>query len=243
MSTNDWHVATLVRSLRIAKNVMSLTFSVERWREHKAGQYYDIRLTAEDGYQAVRSYSIASSPEEAGIVEFGIEKLEDGEVSPYLFDLQVGEQVEIRGPIGGHFIWDRDMQGPLYLIGGGSGMVPLMSMLRHRERYLEMEKEREVIFLASIRSLDYLLYYEELQRISQQDSAFKLILTFTRMAPPNWDGYRRRVDESMLTQVFPKHDNANWYVCGPTPFVEAVANAIVGMGTNPETVRTERFGG
>ena len=241
----DWRAATLLDSWMIAKNVKALRFSVDGWVAHRAGQHYDIRLTAEDGYQAERSYSIASAPEEEGIVEFGIELLENGEVSPYLFGMQNGEQIEILGPIGGHFTWDVSVPGPLCLIGGGSGMVPLVAMLRHRERHLATEKNRPVVFLASVRSQDGLLYEEELSRISREDLNFTLVLTFTDIVPPNWDGYRRRVDEKMLTDVFGKtKDNMPmFYVCGPTPFVEVVADTLVKIGINPHEIRTERFGG
>jgi ferredoxin-NADP reductase len=253
----EWRVATLLSSEMTAKNVKALRFSIEGWEPHRAGQHYDVRLTAEDGYQAERSYSIASAPEETGIVELGVELLENGEVSSYLFGLEPGDQIEMRGPIGGHFVWDVTMPGPLCLIGGGSGMVPLMAMLRHRERHLEevggnnpdgsprIEKNRPVIFLASIRSQDGLLYYDELRKISAADPGFTLVLTFTEMAPPDWDGYRRRIDEEMLTTVFGKTIGAMpmTYICGPTPFVEAAADILVKIGMNPSEIRTERFGG
>jgi ferredoxin-NADP reductase len=241
----DWRIATLIDSEMIAKDVKSLRFSVEGWQPHKAGQHYDVKLTAEDGYVAERSYSIASAPEDEGIVEFGVELLENGEVSPYLFGLEKGDQIEIRGPIGGHFIWDISMPGPLCLIGGGSGMVPLMSMLRHREKHLDVDKSREVIFLASIRTQDRLLYLDELRAISAKDPNFKLVLTFTEIAPPNWDGYRRRIDADMLKKVFGHvaDEMPMFYICGPTPFVEAAADELVQIGINPHEVRTERFGG
>jgi ferredoxin-NADP reductase len=162
----------------------------------------------------------------------------------------------MRGPIGGHFVWDTGMPGPLCLIGGGSGMVPLMAMLRHREHHLEdiitdnsgiahPEKSRPVIFLASVRSQDGLLYYDELRKISAADPNFTLVLTFTDMAPPDWDGYRRRIDADMLKTVFGKTVGAMpmFYICGPTPFVEVAADTLVQIGINPHEVRTERFGG
>jgi ferredoxin-NADP reductase len=241
----EWRVATLIDSRMIAKNVKSLRFSVEAWEPHHAGQHYDIRLTAEDGYQAERSYSVASAPEETGVVEFGVELLENGEVSPYLFGLEPGGQIEVRGPIGGHFVWDVTMPGPLCLIGGGSGMVPLMAILRHREKHLDTEKNRPVIFLASVRTQDGLLYFDELRTIASQDPNFTLALTFTEMAPPDWDGYRRRIDEAMLKEVFGKTIGTMpmFYICGPTPFVEVAADTLVTIGINSHEIFTERFGG
>jgi ferredoxin-NADP reductase len=240
---NDWKVATLLGSEMIARNIKSLKFKIDGVGPHKAGQHYDIRLTAEDGYQAERSYSIASPPEETDTVEFGVELLESGEVSPYLFGMQPGDQMEVLGPIGGHFTWDVSMKGPLVLIGGGSGMVPLMAMLRHRERHLDQEKGRPVIFLASVKSFDDMLYYDELRKISAQDPDFRLVITFTRMAPPNWDGYRRRVDENILKELLTGVDGAMIYVCGPTAFVESVASGLLNLGVSYQNVRTERFGG
>lgn len=241
----EWRAATLIDSRMIAKDVKALRFSVERWETHHPGQHYDIRLTAPDGYQAERSYSVASAPEEEGVVEFGVELLSSGEVSPYLFALVPGGQIEIRGPIGGHFVWDTAMPGPLCLIGGGSGMVPLMSMLRHRGRHPETERNRPVIFLVSVRSQDHLLYYDELRSIAAQDPNFKLALTFTDIAPPNWDGYRRRIDSGMLKEVFGGTigQMPMFYICGPTPFVEAAADKLVEIGINSHEIRTERFGG
>jgi ferredoxin-NADP reductase len=168
-----WHIATLVESKMVASDVKSLTCDVADWVQHKPGQHYDIRLTAPDGYQAERKYSIASPPEQIGQVEFGIQLLEGGEVSPYLFQIQPGEQVEIHGPIGGYFLWDVTMPGPLLLIGGGSGMVPLMCMLRHRSRH---EDPRDIVCLISARSLDKVLYYDELQALQAHDPRLRIAI-------------------------------------------------------------------
>ncbi|HVN26786.1 MAG TPA: FAD-binding oxidoreductase [Candidatus Paceibacterota bacterium] len=242
-----WRIATLEEASMVAKGIKSLTFSLPDWEPSVPGQHYDIRLTAEDGYQAERSYSVASAPERKGVVEFGIELLENGEVSPYLFSLKPGDQVEMRGPIGGSFIWNTDMPGPLCLVGGGSGMVPLMAMLRHRQEHLadEIKKGRHAVFLASVKDQDHLLYYDELRAISAADPNFTLVITFTQSAPPNWDGFRRRIDHAMLQNVFGgiAGDMPMVYVCGPTPFAENAASNLVEVGFNPHAIRIERFGG
>ena len=249
-----WQVATLTEAHMVAVDVKALTFTVSPWLEHKAGQHYDIRLTAEGGYMAERSYSLASPPEQKGEVEFGIQILANGEVSPYLFALQAGEQVEIRGPIGGHFVWDVAMPGPLVLIGGGSGMVPLMSMLRHWKNHATENSERAIVFLISARTLEHVLYQSELQEVSKKFSNVEIVMTITDGAPENWTGpsanalrvnYTRRVDMSLLQEVFGHliGQMPMIYVCGPTPFVEVVANNLVQMGFNSHEIRTERFGG
>lgn len=235
-----WQAVTLIKSEMVASNVKSLTFKVPNWIRHQAGQHYDIRLTAENGYQAERSYSAASAPEQEGEVEFGIQLLDNGEVSPYLYQLQPGDQIEIRGPIGGHFIWDVSMTDSLNLIGGGSGMVPLMSMLRHHFNHTD---SRLIKFLVSAQDLDRVLYKAELAEDQAKDANFKMITTLTNNAPDNWTGYTRRVDEQMLTEVFGDVKNGRFYICGQTPFVEAVANGLVGLGIPSEKIKTERFGG
>jgi ferredoxin-NADP reductase len=240
-----WHVGTLLKKEMVAANVMSLTFSLADWVIHKPGQHYDIRLTAPDGYQAERSYSAASTPEDIGVVEYGVQLLENGEVSPYLFQLKEGSQVEMRGPIGGHFVWDTSMPGPLILIGGGSGMVPLMAMLRHHMNHLQKDSGREIIFLVSARSLDLVLYKEELKKIEEKDPNVKVVITLTDTPPADWTGYKRRVDKDILVEVLGKiKDNMPMtYICGPTPFVEAVANHMIGLEFTAHSIKTERFGG
>ncbi len=238
----NWKTATLIDSKMVAVNVKSLTFEAPDISTHQAGQHYDIRLTSEDGYQAERSYSVASPPEQKNL-EFGIELLENGEVSPFLYQLKNDDQIEMRGPIGGHFVWNTSMPGPLVLIGGGSGMVPLMCMLRHHLNQNDLQ--REVIFLVSARTLERVLYKEELQACQKKDPNLKLIYTLTSSTPPNWTGYKRRVDQEMLQETIGhlKGKMPMIYVCGPTPFVEAVANNLVTIGFNPHEIRTERFGG
>ncbi|HEY4510486.1 MAG TPA: FAD-binding oxidoreductase [Candidatus Paceibacterota bacterium] len=240
-----WKVATLKESHMVAANVKSLTFTLSQWEGHMAGQHYDIRLTSPSGYQAERSYSAASAPEDEGIVEFGIQLLENGEVSPYLFELKAGEQIELRGPIGGHFIWDVKMPGPLVLIGGGSGMVPLVSMLRHHLKHREDVGQRDIVFLISARTIDHILYREELEKFSKNDSRLKIIRTLTDVQPKGWQGYSRRIDKEMLKETVGSLMGAMpmVYVCGPTPFVESVANNLLETGFNSHEIRTERFGG
>ena len=238
----DWHVATLLKSEMVAADVNALTFSVEDWIQHQAGQHYDIRLTSPDGYQAQRSYSIASAPEDMGIVEFGVQLLPDGEVSPYLYELKADDQIEIKGPIGGHFVWTVDSAGPLVLIGGGSGMVPLMSMLRHRFAHGDT---RETHFLISAKTIDHVLYKDELEAHTQNDGNVAVTMTLTEQAPIGWMGYHRRVDKTMIKEVLGDvlQQQPLIYICGPTPFVEAVANVLVELKMDPTKIKTERFGG
>lgn len=239
--SDNFQVATLIESKMVAEDVKSLTFSLDNWPKHKAGQHCNIRLTSEDGYQAERDYSIASAPEQQGVVEFGIQLLKNGEVSPYLFEMGKGEQLEIKGPIGGHFIWDSQMEGPLILIGGGSGMVPLMSILRH---HINNYKNRDVVFLISARNKEHVLYQDELEEIAKKYPDIKIVYTFTEKAPDGWKGYMRRIDIEMLRQVLSDlvDKMPNIYICGPTPFVESVATNLVGLKINPHLIKTERFG-
>lgn len=239
----QWQVVTLKQSEMVASDVKALTFEVPSWVKHQAGQHYDIRLTSEDGYQAERSYSIASAPEQEGEMEFGIQLLENGEVSPYLFQLKPGDQVEIRGPIGRHFVWNVEMDGPLVLIGGGSGMVPLMAMLRHHLNH--QDDKREIIFLISAQEVERVLYKDELAADQNRDHNLKVVMTLTNSVPPGWTGYMRRVDQQMMEEVFGhlKGKEPRIYVCGPTPFVEVVANDLVKVGFVSGAIKTERFGG
>jgi ferredoxin-NADP reductase len=208
---------------------------------HRAGMHYDVRLTAPDGYQTERSYSAASAPENVGNVELTVERIADGEVSPYLHDvLVIGDQLEVRGPIGGYFVWEVAAGGPLLLIGGGSGVVPLMAMLRHRAAHQATIPAR---ILYSSRTPEDVIYRQELDALAAGDRGFEAFFTFTRQAPPGWSGYRRRIDAAMLGEVIkPLGTKARVYVCGPTLLVEAVATALVQMGLPIEQIRTERFG-
>ena len=201
----------------------------------------DVRLTAEDGYQAERSYSIASPPEEAPRVMLTIERLDDGEVSPYLTDeLRVGDKLELRGPIGGYFVWEAFMGGPLLLVAGGSGIVPLMAMLRHRAAAGSTVATR---LLYSSRSLEDVIYRDELDRLVRSSTMLEVAYTLTRAQPPGWTGYSRRIDTPMLREVaWPPEQRPLIFVCGPTPFVESAAASLVELGYVPTSIKTERFG-
>lgn len=214
----------------------TIVLDVPDWLGHEAGQHLDVRLTAEDGYRAERSYSIASAPEER--VAITVERLEDGEVSPYLTEeLRAGDLLEFRGPIGGYFVWDPEDGGPLFLVAGGSGIVPLRAILRHRNRTARDVPTR---LLYSSRSLDDVIYRAELD---QQAQSSQVIHTLTRKQPLGWSGYRRRVDAELLGEVaWPADWNPLAFVCGPTSFVETVAGGLVDIGYPPERVKTERFG-
>jgi ferredoxin-NADP reductase len=236
-----WQSATLRDKRTETDRAATLHLLTDAWPGHRAGQHVDVRLTAEDGYQAQRSYSIASPPEDDGDVALTVERLDDGEVSPYLVDeMAPGDMCELRGPIGGWFVWDADDGGPLLLVGGGSGVVPLMSMLRHRAALHSRVPAR---LLLSARSLDDVLYADELHGLDVGDDELDVSITLTRTAPPDWPGYARRVDRSMLEEVaWPAADRPRVYVCGPTPFVEAVAAGLVDLGHDAGLVKTERFG-
>jgi ferredoxin-NADP reductase len=232
-----WQVATVGAVRPETSSVRTIDLDVPDWAGHRAGQHLDIRLTADDGYVAERSYSIASAPGEP--VQVTVERLDDGEVSPYLTEeLRPGDEIEIRGPIGGYFVWDADEAGtPLLLVAGGSGVVPLRSILRHRERIGATTPTR---LLYSARSLADVIYRDELD---QHHDGVEVIYTLTRSHPPGWTGHTGRVDAALLTDVaWPVSQDPLTFVCGPTPFVEAVAAGLVGLGYPPGRVKTERFG-
>jgi ferredoxin-NADP reductase len=218
----------------------SLALEVSGWEGHRADQHVDVRLTAEDGYQAQRSYSIASAPEDQKLV-LTVDRLDDGEVSPYLTDvLMAGDKLELRGPIGGYFTWEAKDGGPLLLVGGGSGVVPLMAMIRHRAA---ADSGVLVRLLYSSRSYEEIIYREELEDLVARDDSLEVIHTLTRSTPEGWSGYHRRIDAGMLAEVTWSPDESPLaFVCGPTSFVEGVANALVSLGQDPAGVRTERFG-
>jgi ferredoxin-NADP reductase len=239
-----WRVATVAEIIPETPRVRTLILDVAGWPGHRAGQHVDVRLTADDGYQTERSYSIASPPEEARI-ELTVERLEDGEVSSYLVDvLRVGDPLELRGPIGGHFVWSVSDGGPLMLVGGGSGIVPLMAMLRHRAAASEeVRRQTPARLLYSARSWSEMIYRDELARLAAADDSLEVVHTITRAPPPGWTGFRRRIDTAMLSEIaWPAASSPHLFVCGPTPLVEAVAEALVALGHDPESVRTERFG-
>jgi len=220
---------------------VSLALAVPNWPGHLAGQHVDVRLTAEDGYQAERSYSIASPPEERMLVTLTVERLDDGEVSPYLADeLRVGDQVELRGPIGGYFVWEASTGGPLLLVAGGSGIVPLMAMIRHRKAASSTVPTR---LLYSSRSYEEIIYRDELDQLARGEAGLEVIHTLTRSQPPGWTGYRRRIDDSLLREVaWPDEQHPLAYICGPTQMVETAASVLVPLGYDPARVKTERFG-
>jgi ferredoxin-NADP reductase len=216
----------------------SISFEVPDWAGHLAGQHVDVRLTAEDGYQAERSYSIASAPEDSRLV-LTVERLDDGEVSPYLADeLRPGDQIELRGPIGGYFVWEESLGGPLVLVAGGSGIVPLRAILRH---WAAGTRGTAVSLLYSSRSLSDVIYREELSRLDGGNLSVHLALT--RKWPPEWTGRRGRIDQQLLMELIPQPAQRPLvYVCGPTSFVENVAEALVEIGNEPGRIKTERFG-
>jgi len=231
-----WQTATVGSVTDETPQVRTLLLEVPDWAGHRAGQHVDIRLTADDGYQAERAYSIASAPGEP--LAITVERLNDGEVSPYLTeDLQPGDVLEIRGPIGGYFVWEADFGGPLMLLAGGSGVVPLRAMLRYR---CLIGSSVPVRLLYSSRSWEDVIYRAELDRLSD---GVKVIHALTRSQPPGWTGYARRVDQPMLAEVaWPAAQQPLAYVCGPTSFVEAVASGLVALGYPAGRVKTERFG-
>jgi ferredoxin-NADP reductase len=225
----------VVELLDETPRVRSLVLDPPDWQGHRAGQHVDVRLTAEDGYQAQRSYSIASAPEDDHLV-LTVERLDDGEVSPYLVDeLRSGDELELRGPIGGYFVWESSTGGPLLLVAGGSGVVPFRSMLRHRAAAGSDVPAR---LLYSSRSLDEVIYRDEWEGLGA-DVRF----TLTREQPEGWTGYARRIDAELLAEVaWPPAERPLVYVCGPTAFVEVAAESLVGLGHDPGTIKTERFG-
>jgi len=234
-----WRVAEVRAVVPETSTAATLLLDVPGWPGHRAGQHLDVRLTAEDGYQAQRSYSIASAPEDAHLA-VTVERLDDGEVSPYLVDdVRMGDELEVRGPIGGWFTWEVRQGGPLLLVAGGSGLAPLMSMVRHRRH---AGSDAQIRVLVSAKSPDDLLYAAELDSADAEEG-IDVIRTFTRRAPDGWTGYARRVDRALLEAVaWPPDARPRIFVCGPTGFVEAVANDLVALGHGPDRVRTERFG-
>ena len=235
-----WRIGEVVETRPETPRTRSLFLEVPGWEGHKAGQHVDVRLTAADGYQAQRSYSIASAPEDRRLT-LVVERLEDGEVSPYLTDvLRAGDGLELRGPIGGWFTWEAREEGPLLLVAGGSGIAPLMAMIRHRAA---AQSDAPTRLLYSSRSREDAIYAEELDHLSAEDGTLEVFHTLTRSQPPGWTGYSRRIDREMLEEVgWPSEERPLVFVCGPTPLVETVAMVLVELGHNPARVKTERFG-
>jgi ferredoxin-NADP reductase len=235
-----WQLADVAELREETPHVKTLVLDAPDWPGHLAGQHVDVRLTAEDGYQAQRSYSIASPPDE-GRLALTVERLDDGEVSPYLTDvLVVGDKLELRGPIGGYFVWDVDQGGPVLLVGGGSGVVPLMAMIRHRAA---TGSDTPMRLLYSAKRLEEVIYRHELDELAAPGDGLDVFYTLTREQPEGWEGYGRRVDRELLAEVgWGAEENPLALVCGPTGFVEAVASALVESGLPPGRVKTERFG-
>ncbi len=244
----EWRLATVVDVFPETPRTRTVVLEVPGWPGHRAGQHVDVRLTAEDGYQTERSYSIASPPEDPRL-SLTVERLDDGEVSPYLTEeLRAGDQLEIRGPIGGYFVWDISTGGPLLLVGGGSGIVPLMAMLRHREHALKARDaaarpQIPARLLYSSRNWDEIIYRDELTKLDESDDSLDVLHTLTRQQPDSWTGFRRRIDRAMLSEVaWPASDKPRIFVCGPTPLVESVAATLVELGHQAALIKTERFG-
>ena len=235
-----WMTAEVREIIDETPRVRSLVLAVPGWPGHRPGQHVDVRLTAEDGYQAQRSYSIASASE-AGQLVLTVERISEGEVSPYLAgEARPGDKFELRGPIGGYFVWTATLGGPLFLIAGGSGVVPLMAMLRHRAA---SASTTEAVLLYSSRTFDDIIYRSELGRLAGQGNELKVVHTLTRSQPPGWSGLSRRIDAGMVRDVgFPPAVRPRIFVCGPTPLVEAAARILRDLGHAPNLIKTERFG-
>jgi len=234
----NWQLAEVVELVDETPRVRSIVLRCPGWPGHLAGQHVDVRLTAEDGYEAQRSYSIASAPEDEHLV-LTVERLREGEVSPYLVDvLRPGDQLELRGPIGGYFVWKESLGGPLLLLAGGSGIVPLRSMLRHRAAAHSSVAAR---LLYSSRSLDEVIYRQELQLLNSHN--VEVFFTLTREWPEGWNGHRRRIDEELLREIsWSPGERPLVYVCGATAFVERAADLLVASGHDAGRIKTERFG-
>jgi ferredoxin-NADP reductase len=256
-----WQVADVLDVIAETPRVSTLILNVPGWRKQLPGQYVDVRLTGEDGYQAQRLYSIASEPE-APHLAITVERIDDGEVSPYLAgELRRGDRFELRGPIGGYFVWTVDTGGPLFLIGGGSGIVPLMAMLRHRAAAANAAAAVAAAssaaasaasappappiarLLYSSRSVEDIIYREELDRLAAKQDGLSVIHTLTRRQPPGWTGPARRIDRAMLADAaFSPDEHPHIYICGPTSLVESAAHLLIDLGHDPVTIKTERFG-
>jgi ferredoxin-NADP reductase len=234
-------VGTVVALHDETATARTLTLEVGDWPGHAAGQHVDVRLTASDGYSAVRSYSIASAPNPEKRVEITVERLPDGEVSPYLTqEVRVSDRLELRGPIGGWFVWRAEQTEPIQLIAGGSGIVPLMAMIRSRASAGSTAQFR---LLYSVREPAAILYRDELQTRSEQDRAVMLSYAYTRTAPKNWSRSPSRIDAALVaTTTWPSSLAPTCYVCGPTPFVESAAAFLSACGNRPDKIKTERFG-
>jgi ferredoxin-NADP reductase len=235
-----WRVAEVVKIIDETPHVKSLVLNVPSWPGHRPGQHVDVRLTAEDGYQAQRSYSVASDPESAHLM-LTVELIEGGEVSPYLTsDVRPGDKFELRGPIGGYFVWTAAIGGPLFLVAGGSGIAPLMAMLRHRAAE---KSTTPALLVYSSRTFEDIIYREELDELAARNDGLTIVNTLTRQQPPGWTGGARRIDRSMLADVGPSAKaRSKIFICGPASLVESVAQALLELGHESNLIKTERFG-
>jgi ferredoxin-NADP reductase len=234
-----WQIAEVSGIVDETPRVRTIALEAPDWPGHRAGQHLDVRLTAEDGYQAQRSYSIASAPEDA--LQITVERLDDGEVSPYLVgELRKGDRIEVRGPIGGYFVWGAEDGGPVLLVAGGSGVVPLMAMIRHRTA---SGSDAPMRLVYSSRTLDDVIYRQELERLAARGDGLEVFHTLTRAQPPGWTGYSRRIDPELLRETaWPASDHPAVFVCGSTRFVDSAADGLVALGYDPVSIKTERFG-
>jgi ferredoxin-NADP reductase len=235
-----WRVAEVAKIVNETPRVKSLVLDVPDWPGHRAGQHVDVRLTAEDGYQAQRSYSIASEPENARLM-LTVELIEEGEVSPYLTsDIRPDDKFELRGPIGGYFVWTAAVGGPLFLVAGGSGIAPLMAMLRHRAA---AKSRTPALLLYSSRTFEDIIYRQELDQMAARNDGLTVVYTLTRRHPPGWTGGARRIDRSMLESVgVPANARPKIFICGPTSLVESTAQSLLELGHERHLIKTERFG-
>ena len=236
-----WRVGTVVALRDETPSARSITLELPDWPGHLAGQHVDVRLTAADGYSAVRSYSIASAPNPEGRVDLSVERLANGEVSPYLTrELKVGDQLELRGPIGGWFVWRAQQTEPIQLIAGGSGIVPLMAMIRARASAGSTAPFR---LLYSVREPGAVWYRDELQGLSGLDQSVSVTYAYTRAAPKNWPRPPGRIDAALIASTtWPTSHGPTCYICGPTSFVERASGLLSASGNSPDKVKTERFG-
>jgi len=236
-----WRVATVVVLHDETATARTIGLEVPDWPGHVAGQHVDVRVTASDGYSAVRSYSIASAPNSERRIELTVERLPNGEVSPYLTQqIAVSDRLELRGPIGGWFVWHAQQTEPIQLVAGGSGIVPLMAMIRSRALAGSTAPFR---LLYSVRKPEAVLYREELQALSDQDHSLGLTYAYTRIGPKDWPRPAGRIDAALIANTtWPSKLVPTCYVCGPTSFVESTAGLLTAIGNNPDKIRTERFG-
>jgi len=237
-----WQKVTISKIEKRTRSVTSFFFTPEKPFSFRAGQHVEVRLTAPDGYHAQRAYSIASAPENHDSIELAIEKLETGEVSPFFHEVaQAGDEIELRGPIGGHFIWENADGGPVLLAGAGSGVAPLMSMIRH---HANKKSDVPMLLLLSARSWEDVIFRDELLALDKKNAAFKLVLTITRETPKRDGDYGRRIDAPMMGEILKRMPSPlkRAFVCGSNPFVTVASEALVNAGVQPGSIRTERYG-